>query len=161
MYQIARATIRMHLSESVYYTVKSCAMANALWQTLLSTYEKKATTMKIYLIRRLYNLRMKEFDFIMAYLSAYEILIAQLSSQGITIEEELSALILLSSLPPSWETFIITVCNSSTATMTYASATVSILSEAAPRKSFEQSTSAEAYTVQDNGDQHHRSRSSS
>ena len=55
MDRIARATIRMHLSESVYYTVQSCATAHALWATLLSTYEKKVTATKLYLIRRLYN----------------------------------------------------------------------------------------------------------
>ena len=45
--------------------------------------------------------------------------------------------------------------------MTYASATESILSEDAQRKSFEQSTSSEAYTVQDIDDRHYRSWSSS
>ena len=75
--------------------------AHALWQKLLSTYEKKATATKIYMIRRMYNLQMKESDSIMAHLSAYESLIPQLSSQGMTIKEELRALILLSSLPPS------------------------------------------------------------
>mgnify|MGYP000235155437 CR=1 FL=1 len=78
--RIARTTIRMHLSESVYYTVQSCTKTHALWKTLLSTYEKKATATKIYLIRRLYNLWMKESDSVMAHLSAYESLIAQLSS---------------------------------------------------------------------------------
>ena len=47
--------------------------------------------------------------------------------------------------------------NASTMEMTYASATRAILSENAWRKSFEQSTSGEAYTVQDTGDRHHRS----
>jgi hypothetical protein len=46
----------MHLSESVYYTVQA-------YMTVLSdTYEKKVAATKIYLIRRLYNLRMKESD---------------------------------------------------------------------------------------------------
>ena len=49
----------MHLSESVYYTVQSCAMAHKLWETLLSTYEKKAIATKIYLIQCLYNLPMR------------------------------------------------------------------------------------------------------
>ena len=37
---------------------------------------------------------MKESDLVTAHLSAYESLIAQLSSQGMTIDEELRALIL-------------------------------------------------------------------
>ena len=99
--RIARGTIRMHLSELVYYTVQSCATAHALWQLLLSTYEKKKAATRIYLVQRLYNLRMKECDSITANLCAYETIIAQLSSQGMMIEEELRALVRLSNLPPS------------------------------------------------------------
>ena len=127
-------------------------MAHALWATLLSTYEKKATATKLYLIRHLYNLWMKESDSVTAHLSAYETIVAQLSSQGMTIEEELRALILLSSQIPSWATFITTICNASSMAITYVSATGAILSEDARRKSFEHNMSSEAYAVQDIGD---------
>ena len=45
-----------------------------------------------------------------------------------------------------------TICNATSTAMTYASVTGSILSEDARRKSFEQNTSGDAYTVQDTGD---------
>jgi hypothetical protein len=64
MERVVRATIRMHLSESVYYMVQVCTTAKELWKTLSDTYEKKVAAMKIYLIRGLYNLRMKESDLI-------------------------------------------------------------------------------------------------
>ena len=54
------ATIRMHLSESMYYTLQSCTTTFELWKTVSGTYKKKVATIKIYLIRRLYNLQMKE-----------------------------------------------------------------------------------------------------
>ena len=60
--RIVRATIRMHLSESVYFRVQSCSTPFELWKTVSDTYEKKFVASKIYLIRRLYNLRMKESD---------------------------------------------------------------------------------------------------
>jgi hypothetical protein len=72
MDRVARATIRMHLSESVYFTVQTCTTTKELWKTLSDTYEKKAAATKIYLIRRLYNLRMKESDSITAHLNDYE-----------------------------------------------------------------------------------------
>jgi hypothetical protein len=109
--RVARATIRMHLSESVYYTVLACTAASELWKTLSDTYEKKVAATKIYLIRRLYNLRMKESDSITAHLNDYEGIISQLSAQGMTIDDELKALLLMSTVPPSWETFVTTVCN--------------------------------------------------
>ena len=40
--RIIRATIWMHLSELVYFTVQSCSIAFELWKTLSNTYEKKA-----------------------------------------------------------------------------------------------------------------------
>jgi hypothetical protein len=82
----------MNLSESVYYMVQACTTACELWKTLSDTYEKKVAATKIYLIRRLYNLRMKESDSITAHLNDYE---------GMTIDDELKALLLMSTLPPS------------------------------------------------------------
>jgi hypothetical protein len=46
-------------------------------------------------------LRMKESDSITAHLNDYEGIISQLSAQGMTIDDELKALLLMSSLPPS------------------------------------------------------------
>ena len=76
------ATIQMHLSESVYFIVQSFSTSFELWKTLSDTYEKKVAATKIYLIRRLYNLRMKESDSVHAHLNEYESLSSQISSQG-------------------------------------------------------------------------------
>jgi hypothetical protein len=150
----------MHRSESVYYTVQACTTANKLWKTLLDTYKKKVAATKIYLIQRLYNLRMKESDSITAHLNDYEGIISQLSAQGMTIDDELKALLLMSTLPPSRETFVTTVCNASTAAVKYSETMSSILSEDARRKTFVQNSASEAYTIQSTGDrQQHRGRS--
>ena len=93
--RIVRASIRMHLSESVYFTVQSCTTAFELWKKLSETYVKKVASTKMYLIRRLYNLRMKDSDSVQAHLNEYESLSSQISSQGWTIEDELRAMILL------------------------------------------------------------------
>jgi hypothetical protein len=161
MDRFIRATIRMHLSESVYYTVKACTTSKELWKTLSDTYEKKVAATKIYLIRRLHNLRMKESDLITAHLNNYEEgIISQLSAKGITIDDELKALLLMSSLPASWETFVTTICNVSATAVKYSETTSSILSEDARRKTFVQTSANEAYTVQSTGDrQQHRGRS--
>ena len=78
--KIVRATIRMHLSESMYFTVQSCTTTYELSKKLSETYEKKVTSTKMYLIRRLYNLRIKESDFVQAHLNEYESLSSQISS---------------------------------------------------------------------------------
>jgi hypothetical protein len=150
--RVARVTIRMHLSESVYYTVLACNIAKELWKTLSDTYKKKVVATQIYLIRSLYNLRMKESNSITAHLNEYEGIISQLSAQGMTIDDELKVLLLMSSLPPSWETFVTTICNVSAMAVKYSETTSSILSEDARRKTFVQNSACEAYTVQSTGD---------
>ena len=80
--RIVHATIPMHLSESVYFTVQSCTIAFELWKKLSETYEKKVAATKMYLIRRLYNLGMIESNSVQAHLNEYESLSSQILSQG-------------------------------------------------------------------------------
>jgi hypothetical protein len=142
----------------MYYMVQSCTTAKELWKTLLDTYEKKVAATKIYLIQRLYNLRTKESDSITAHLNEYEGIISPVSTRN---DDELKALLLMTSLPPSWETFVTTVYNASTVVVKYFEITRSILSEDARRKTFVQNSSNEAYIVQSGDRQQHGGRSSS
>ena len=146
--RIVHATIRMHLLESVYFTVQSSWTTFELWKTLSDTYEKKVAATKIYLIRHLYNLWMKESDSVQAHLNEYENLSSQILSQGTEIEDELRAMLLMSTLPSSWETFVTTVCNASTVATKYYEVTSTILTEVARRKSFTKDSAEEAYVVQ-------------
>ena len=57
-------------------------------------------------------------------------------------------MILMSSLPSSWETFVTTVCNASTTAIKYSEVTSAILTEAAQRKSFIKDSAEEAYVVE-------------
>ena len=69
-------------------------------------------------------------------------------SQGTAIEDELRAMLLMSSLPASWETFVTTVCNASITVVKYSEVTSAILTEAARRKSFAKDSAYKAYVVQ-------------
>jgi hypothetical protein len=66
---------------------------------------------------------MKESDSITTHLNEYKRIISQLSAQQMTIDDDLEALLLMSSLPPSWETFVTTVCNASSAAVKYSEIT--------------------------------------
>ena len=147
----------------MYFKVQSCSTTFELWKTLSDTYEKKIVVTKIYLIRHLYNLRMKESDSVKAHLdNEYESLSSQISSQGTKIEDKLRGMILMSSLPSSWETFVTTMCNASITTIKYSEVTNAILTEAARRKSFTKDSVEEAYVVQGSTDRlNNRGRSSS
>ena len=103
----------------------------------------KIATTKIYLIRSLYNLQMEESDLDQAHLNEYESINSQISGQGMTIDDELMALLLMSSVPPLWETFGTTMCNVSSASLKYSKITSSILMEATQRKSFVHNSASE------------------
>ena len=107
-----------------------------LWKTLSGTYEKKVVTMKIYLIGCLYNLSMKKSDSVQAHLNEYKSPNSQILAQETTIQDELKVMLLMSRFPPSWETFVTTVCNASIVAMKYIEIMSSILTEATRRKSF-------------------------
>ena len=71
-------------------------------------------------------------------------------------------MLLMSSLPPLWETFVTTMCNVSTAAIKYTEVISSILTEAARRKSVANDSASEAYVVEGSTDQpNSRGRSSS
>ena len=160
--RIVRATIQMHLSESVYFIVQLGSTTFELWKTLSDTYEKKVAATYIYLTRGLYNLRMKESDSVQTHLNEYESLSSQISAQGTAIEDELRAMLLMSSLPSSWETFVTTVCNASTTAVKYSEVTSAILTEAAWKKSLAKDSEDEAYILQGSADRpNNRGRSSS
>ena len=131
--KIVHATIRIHLSESVYFTMQLCSTAFQIWKTLSDTYEKKATTTKIHMIRRLYNLRMKESDSVHAHLNEYESLCSQILTQGMTIKDELNVILLT------------IVCRTLTSVVKYSEVTSSILTEATRRKSFANDSANDAY----------------
>ena len=85
--RIVCVTIRMHLWQSVYFTMQSYLTAFELWKTLSDTYEKKVVVTKkkvvvtkIYLIRCLYNLQMKESNSVQTHLNEYECLSSQISA---------------------------------------------------------------------------------
>ena len=79
---MARATIRMHLSKSVYYMVQSCPTTYQLWKTQSKKYEKKVNDRMTYFILHLYNLWMKEFDLVHAHLNDMKVLISKFRPRG-------------------------------------------------------------------------------
>ena len=48
---LAKSTIRLHLVESVYFTVVSETTPFNLWKKLCSTYEKETASNKVYLVK--------------------------------------------------------------------------------------------------------------
>ncbi|KAE8711604.1 Detected protein of confused Function [Hibiscus syriacus] len=73
---------------------------------LSSMYEKPSISNKVHLMRRLFNLRMTERASMTQHLNKLNTITTQLSSVEIEFDDEVRALILLSSLPDSWNATI-------------------------------------------------------
>ena len=74
-------------------------------------YERKNAQMKAFVIRKLVNLKLRDGRSIAEHLSDFQDMVNQLSTMKITLDDELQALLLLSSLPDSWETLVVSLSN--------------------------------------------------
>ena len=75
-------------------------------------YEKPLAMNKVYLICRLFNLQMYETGSISDHINEFNIIVSQLNSVDINFEDEIKALILMSSLPESWDTVVAAISSS-------------------------------------------------
>ena len=98
---LARSTIHLHLANFVYFIVLESKKDFAVWQKLCSTYEKNTTNYKIFLMRSLYNLKMKEYANVASQLNEFDSLFARIRSQNMNINDEMKAIHLLCSFPLS------------------------------------------------------------
>ena len=98
----ALGVIRLTLSRNVAFNIAKEKTTAGLMKALSNMYEKPSASNKVHLMRRLFNLRMTEGASVAQHLNELNSVTTQLSSVGIDFEDEVRALILLSSLRDSW-----------------------------------------------------------
>ncbi|WVY93468.1 hypothetical protein V8G54_032556 [Vigna mungo] len=96
------------LSRNVAFNTANEKTTASLMAALSSMYEKPSAANKVNLMRRLFNLRMTEDASTAQHINELNTITIQLSSVGINFDEEVRALILLSSLPESWNATVTT-----------------------------------------------------
>ena len=97
------------------------------------------------------NSKYKEGTPIVEHLNEIKSIVNQLAAMKITFDDELQALLLLSSLPKSWETLVVTVSNSTLdGVVTMSQVTSSLLNEETRRKS-SGSSHSEALVMENRG----------
>jgi hypothetical protein len=98
-------------------------------------YEKPLANNKVHLIKKLFNLKMAEGASVTHYLNEFNTITNQLSSVDIDFDDEICALIVLASLPNSYEAVRIFVSNSAgKSKLSYEDIRDLILSEEVRRK---------------------------
>lgn len=98
----AMSAIRLSLSKNVAYHTTGSKSAREMLATLEQMYQKPTTANKVHLIRRLFNLKMSEGTLVQKHLNEFHMITGQLRSVEIEFDDEVRALIMLSSLPESW-----------------------------------------------------------
>ena len=74
-------------------------------------YEKPLANNKVYLMKKLFNLKKAEGTLVVQHLNEFNTITNQLSTVEIEFDDEVRALILLAFLPNSWEAMRLTVSN--------------------------------------------------
>uniref|UniRef100_A0A7N2LG47 Integrase catalytic domain-containing protein n=1 Tax=Quercus lobata TaxID=97700 RepID=A0A7N2LG47_QUELO len=104
--------IRLTLSRSVAHNVVKEKTTVDLMKALSGMYEKPSANNKVHLMKKLFNLKMAENATVAQHLNEFNTITNQLSSVEIDFDDEIRALIVLASLPNSWETMRMAVSNS-------------------------------------------------
>ena len=104
--------IRLTLSRSVVHNVTKEKTIAELMAALSGMYEKPLANNKMHLMKKLFNLKMAEGMSVTQYLNEFNTITNQLSSIEIDFDDKIRALILLATLPNSWEVMRMAVSNS-------------------------------------------------
>ena len=105
----AASAIRLNLSDEVIHNVIDVEKVESIWKKLESLYMTKNLTNKLYVKKQLYGLQMKENTNLLEHLNKFNMLNTHLLNFGVKIGEEDKAILLLASLPPSYDHLVTTL----------------------------------------------------
>ena len=104
----AALTIRMCLVDEVMYNVMDKESLTAIWLKLESRYMPKSMTNKL-LLKKKYGLKMAERSSLAQHINVFNQIINDLNQVVLKFEEEDMTLILLNSLPESYDNLVTTL----------------------------------------------------
>ncbi|VFQ61084.1 unnamed protein product [Cuscuta campestris] len=108
----AMSVICLSLPKNVAFNILKEKTAKGIMDVLSNMYEKPSAPNKVFLIRELVNTRMKEGTSITEHINKLNSILTRPASVGIKFDDEVQALLLLSSLLDSWSGTVTTVTGS-------------------------------------------------
>jgi hypothetical protein len=112
------------------------ATTKDLWEKLGKLYQSKSLVNKLFLRKKLYNLRMRDGDSVAEHLNDFNTVVSQLVSVDIKISDEDKCINLLCSLPDLWDILVVAI-GSNTTSLKFEEVVSSLLSEEMRQKNME------------------------
>jgi hypothetical protein len=108
----ALGTIWLSLAASVTFNILKEKTMMGLMDALSKFYEKPSTSNKVFIMKRLFNMKMLEGGSVADHLNEFNTVTNQLSSVKVDFDDEVRALLILCSLPERWNDLVMAVSNS-------------------------------------------------
>ena len=103
------------LSDSILLNVLEEATSKDLWYKLGKLCQSKSLVNKLFMRKKLYNLRNRDGDSMAEHLNTFNTVVSQLISVEIKISDEDMCINLLCSLPDLWDSLVVAVGINTTA----------------------------------------------
>jgi hypothetical protein len=107
----ALETIWLSLATSMAFNISKEKKTKEMMDALDKLYEKPSTSNKVFLIKRLFNMKMSEGGFVADHLNAFNTITNQLSFIKIDFHDEVMDILILFSMPESWNSLVMVVSN--------------------------------------------------
>jgi hypothetical protein len=107
----ALGTIRLCLEMLVAFNISKEKTTEDLMKALDRLYEKPSASNKVFLMKRLFNMKMSKGGSVVDHLNEFNMVTNQLSSVKVNFDDEVRALLILCSLPESWNDLVMVVSN--------------------------------------------------
>ena len=130
-------SIRLCLAMSVAFNISKEKTTIGMMTALDKLYEKPSASNKVFLMKRLFNMKMVEGGSVADHLNEFNTVTSQLTSVNVNFDDEVRALLILCSLPESWNGLVMAMSNyvSGSNTLKFDDVVSVILSEEMRRKS--------------------------